>query len=65
MLRKYHSAITPAVREQQMVGFVLMSMLCCSPAYIPVCIYERVQQSVCDCRIIGLKAYLSPYRRGN
>jgi hypothetical protein len=38
MLRKYHSAITPAVREQQMVGFVLMSMVCCSPAYIPVCI---------------------------
>jgi hypothetical protein len=41
MLRKYHSAITPALREQQMVGFVLMSMLCglCgSPAYIPVCI---------------------------
>jgi hypothetical protein len=27
MLRKYHSAITPTVREQ-MVGFVLMSMLC-------------------------------------
>jgi len=39
MLRKYHSAITPALREQQMVGFVLMSMLCClPPAYIPVCI---------------------------
>jgi hypothetical protein len=29
MLRKYHGAITPALREQQMVGFVLMSMLRC------------------------------------
>jgi hypothetical protein len=38
MLRKCHCAITPALGEQQMVGFVLMSMLCCFPAYIPVCI---------------------------
>jgi hypothetical protein len=38
MLRKHPSPITPAVREQQMVGFVLMLMLCCSPAYILVCI---------------------------
>jgi hypothetical protein len=28
MLCKYHSAITPAFGEQQMVGLVLMSMLC-------------------------------------
>jgi len=39
MLRKYHGAIAPALREQQMVGFVPMSRLCCfPPAYIPVCI---------------------------
>jgi hypothetical protein len=31
MLRKYRSAITPALRERQMVGFVLMSMLCSFP----------------------------------
>ena len=45
MLRKYHSAITPALREQQMVGFILMSMLCCFPNIHTGMYYERVQQS--------------------
>jgi hypothetical protein len=37
MLSKYHSAITPVLREQEMVGSPLMPMLCCFlPAYIPV-----------------------------
>jgi hypothetical protein len=63
MFANYHGAIT-ALREERMIGFALMFMLCRSITYVLVCIMRVQRSTAIATRIIRFEGVLESVSRG-